>query len=185
MQVGAETVFAYAHTPNTVELIPTLGTLSPPRRVRPGPGPHKHLQRQEVAPTPASSATAPTSGAKACLLIRKHGRFTPTREIKRHVRALARNHPEGWKLQGTPRPLRRECIGSNASVQKWPQRVQQTPPYHSCLLTTFPALFLPGGPPPPAQTLAGTGKIRWYKCSSFSALLLSSLELSDSKVYEP
>jgi len=38
-------------------------------------------------------------GGKACLLIRKHDHFTPTREIKRHVRALARNHPEGWKLQ--------------------------------------------------------------------------------------
>ena len=35
----------------------------------------------------------------ACLLIRKHDHFTPTREIKRHVRALARNHPEGWNLQ--------------------------------------------------------------------------------------
>ena len=38
-------------------------------------------------------------GGKACSLIRKHDHFTPTREIKRHVRALARNHPEGWKLQ--------------------------------------------------------------------------------------
>ena len=37
---------------------------------------------------------------KACLLIRKHDHFTPTRTIKRHVRALARNHPEGWTLQG-------------------------------------------------------------------------------------
>ena len=30
----------YALTPNKVELIPTLGALSPPRRARPGPGPH-------------------------------------------------------------------------------------------------------------------------------------------------
>jgi len=30
----------YALTPNTVQLIPTLGTLSPPRRARPGPGRH-------------------------------------------------------------------------------------------------------------------------------------------------
>ena len=30
----------YALTPNTVELIPTLGALPPPRRARPGPGPH-------------------------------------------------------------------------------------------------------------------------------------------------
>ena len=44
-------------------------------------------------------------GGKACLLIRKHGHFTPTREIRRHVRALARNHPEGWKLQGHSRKL--------------------------------------------------------------------------------
>ena len=28
-------------------------------------------------------------GGEACLLIRKHDHFTPTREIKRHVRALA------------------------------------------------------------------------------------------------
>ena len=39
-------------------------------------------------------------GGKARVLIRKHDHFTPTMEIKRHVRALARNHPEGWKLQG-------------------------------------------------------------------------------------
>ena len=39
-------------------------------------------------------------GGKACLLICKHDHFTPTREIKRYVRALACNHPEGWKLQG-------------------------------------------------------------------------------------
>ena len=30
------------------------------------------------------------------MLIRKHDHFTPTREIRRHVRALTRNHPEGW-----------------------------------------------------------------------------------------
>jgi len=30
----------YTLTPNTAELIPTLGALSPPRRARPGPGPH-------------------------------------------------------------------------------------------------------------------------------------------------
>jgi len=37
-------------------------------------------------------------GGKTCLLIRKHDHFTLTREIKRHVRALARNYPEGWKF---------------------------------------------------------------------------------------
>jgi len=38
-------------------------------------------------------------GGNTCLLIRKHDNFTPTREIKRHVMALARNPPEGWNLQ--------------------------------------------------------------------------------------
>ena len=38
-------------------------------------------------------------GGKAGFIIRKHYYFTPTREIRPHVRALARNHPEGWKLQ--------------------------------------------------------------------------------------
>ena len=38
------------------------------------------------------------AGRKAYLSIRKHDHFTPTREIRRHVRALARNHPEGWKM---------------------------------------------------------------------------------------
>ena len=32
------------------------------------------------------------------LLIRKHDQFMPTRQIKRHVRAPANNHPGGWKL---------------------------------------------------------------------------------------
>jgi len=40
------------------------------------------------------------NGGKARLLIRKHDHFTPTREIKRHARALARDHPKGWKLKG-------------------------------------------------------------------------------------
>ena len=35
-------------------------------------------------------------GEKAGLSIRKHDHFTLTREIKRHVRALASNHPEGF-----------------------------------------------------------------------------------------
>ena len=48
-----------------------------------------------------------SSGGKACLLIRKDDNFAPTREIKRHVRALARNHLEGWNLQRHFRPLRR------------------------------------------------------------------------------
>ena len=43
-------------------------------------------------------------GAAVCSLIRKHDHFTPTREIRQHVRALARNHPAGWKLQGHDSP---------------------------------------------------------------------------------
>ena len=35
-----------------------------------------------------------------CTSIRKHDHFTPTRGIRRHVRALARSHLEGLKLQG-------------------------------------------------------------------------------------
>ena len=38
-------------------------------------------------------------GGKASLLIRKHDRFTPTGEIRRHVTALACDHAEDWKLQ--------------------------------------------------------------------------------------
>ena len=44
--------------------------------------------------------SAVEEGGEACLLIRKQDHFTPTREIRRHVRALARNHPEGWKFRG-------------------------------------------------------------------------------------
>ena len=36
----------------------------------------------------------------ACLLISEHDHFTPTRKIKQRVRALAHNHPAGWKMQG-------------------------------------------------------------------------------------
>ena len=35
---------------------------------------------------------------EASLLIRKHDHFTPAREIRPNVRALARNHPIGWNL---------------------------------------------------------------------------------------
>ena len=49
-------------------------------------------------------------GGKACLLICKHDPFTPTREIKRHVKALARNHPEGWKVQGYVSPATTKCL---------------------------------------------------------------------------
>ena len=38
-----------ALTPNTVELIPTLGVLSPPRRARPGPGPHRAERERGAA----------------------------------------------------------------------------------------------------------------------------------------
>ena len=66
---------------------------------------------------------SPPSPFRACLSIRKHNHSTPTRDIKRHVRALARNHPLGplgfdppniaqrhalperWKLQGHVSPI--------------------------------------------------------------------------------
>jgi len=57
----------------------------------------------EMAKTGSEFRTC-LAGGEACLLIRKHDHFTPTREIRRHVRALARNHPEGWKLQGHVSP---------------------------------------------------------------------------------
>jgi hypothetical protein len=47
--------------------------------------------------TPALCGTCTScqvAWGKACLLIRKHDHFTPTREIRRHVRALACNHPK-------------------------------------------------------------------------------------------
>ena len=36
--------------------------------------------------------------AKVVHQFAKHDHFMPTREIRQHVRALARNRPEGWKL---------------------------------------------------------------------------------------
>ena len=59
-------------------------------------------------------------GGKACLLIRKHDHFTPTREIERHVRALARNNPEGWKLKRhvTPTSSREHSRGLFLWVKK-------------------------------------------------------------------
>ena len=38
----------YAITPNTVELIPTLGTLPPPRQAGAGHGPHNIPARQRI-----------------------------------------------------------------------------------------------------------------------------------------
>jgi len=52
----------------------------------------------------ASCLRLPHWWGKACSSIRKHDHFTPTREIKRQVRALARKHPEGWRLQGNVSP---------------------------------------------------------------------------------
>jgi len=53
---------------------------------------------------PVQGQKGKVRGGEACLLIRKLDHSTPTREIKRHVRALARNHPEGWRLQGNVSP---------------------------------------------------------------------------------
>jgi len=69
----------------------------------------------------------------------EHDHFTPTREIKRHVRALARNHPEGWKLQGhgvcrEPRPRH----GGRAALL-------QTPPPHNTFLHEPTSTTLGGG----------------------------------------
>jgi hypothetical protein len=44
------------------------------------------------------------SGGEAYLLTCKHHHCKPTRELKRHVRALACYHPEGWKMRGHVSP---------------------------------------------------------------------------------
>ena len=49
--------------------------------------------------SPGAGPSQDQMGGIAYSLIREHDHFTPTRDIKRHVRALARNHPEGWKLR--------------------------------------------------------------------------------------
>ena len=36
-------------------------------------------------------------GERQVYYFHKHDHYTRLREIERHVRALARNHPEGWK----------------------------------------------------------------------------------------
>jgi len=46
-----------------------------------------HVQLEDVGVAVQQAA----QGGEACLSIRKHDNFTPTREIRRHVRALA--HP--------------------------------------------------------------------------------------------
>ena len=73
-----------------------------------------------TAPADASPhrACPAASGGKACLSIRKHDHFTPAREIKRHVRALGRNHPEGYNLHPCGRhnreKRRHRCEGEGA-----------------------------------------------------------------------
>ena len=53
----------------------------------------KHVDPQNL---PHANLYPPSSpGGIACSLIHKHAHFTPTREIKRHVKTLARNHSEG------------------------------------------------------------------------------------------
>jgi len=61
-------------------------------------------------------------GGGSCLSIRKHDHFTPTREIKRHVRALARNHPEGWKLQGHVSPATTNYRTYRIGLDLWRRR---------------------------------------------------------------
>ena len=47
----------------------------------------------------------------ACSSISKQDYFTTTRVVKRHVRALAREHPEGWKMQGHGSPTSTNYLG--------------------------------------------------------------------------
>ena len=63
---------------------------------------------------------------KDCLLNRKHDHFTPTREIRRHVRALDRNHPEGWKLQGHVSPATTNYL--TYRIQGYLAHKKQPPP---------------------------------------------------------
>jgi hypothetical protein len=60
-----------------------------------------------VAIRPAREALAvqlQTPGGKGLFIDSQTRQLQPTREIRRHVRALARNHPEGWKLPGHGSP---------------------------------------------------------------------------------
>ena len=63
------------HLPDTVELISTLGALSPPRRARPGPGPH--TTPHTLNATPCTSCSDPTVGLclGSCGIPRGGGRF--------------------------------------------------------------------------------------------------------------
>jgi len=48
-----------------------------------------------------------------------HDHFTPTREIKQHARALAHNHPEGWKGPCRQKPgVEREYRTAFLAVQE-------------------------------------------------------------------
>ena len=58
---------------------------------------------------------------KTGLLIHKHDHFTPTREIERHIRALARN-PKDGSCKDTPHSLRSRAGPSLKYV--WQARVQ-------------------------------------------------------------
>jgi hypothetical protein len=44
-------------------------------------------------------------GGGAGRLVRKHDHNTPARAIKRHVRALACNHPKGWSIWPHTHPI--------------------------------------------------------------------------------
>ena len=56
-------------------------------------------------------------GGKACLLLCKYDHFSPTREIRRHVRALARNYPEGWNLQRHVSPAAPNSLTSRIGLE--------------------------------------------------------------------
>ena len=67
---------------------------APENSGRPRPAPSRAPPR--CPPTPCDE------GGKACLFIRKHEHFTPTREIRRHVRTLARHHAQFRRCPPTP-----------------------------------------------------------------------------------
>ena len=80
-------------TPNTVELIPTLGALPPPRRARPGPDPH--------SPTCLACHLASQDGLVKVTAKKAAPRHTGALELTRRYRgiSLIRNRPPPRTLQ--------------------------------------------------------------------------------------
>ena len=100
-------------------------------------------------------------GGKACLLIRKNDHFTPTREIRQRVRALARHHPNGWKFQrhvspactgGKPRSRVARHPHTNRCVAHFVFKAHRLL-YHSTLGSRRPRVRMSCSPPPKWNTL--------------------------------